>query len=501
MLLAPGLMAALGCDGPVESPVDGPIGDPLGTDADPRESTCAPRALAPPRAETLRAQGLDIGFEPRDEDPDEVDGGLVFEDLAPTLEPAAPSLGATPLWNAAAADSDRDCLADAAETAAGTSPTNPDTDGDGWFDGPCNERRKLFVVSLKAWDEQEDLGVDETYLIVDDTRFPATDNLDGYWDFDDGQSRALNLLLASRVRGTNVTGSLATARVEGWEDDVELTNTWWVDDSLFVTNVNLGAQVPGATFKVRRAGDSYDYELTLRVDVEKFADPTPTANADKDLDGIMESAEFAVSRDMGGIADPARKEVFVELDAMPNRKLETRSRRLVTTRLATKGLNLQVRTGEQLVEDLCLTRTEARSLFDTKFQNKTYKAFRYAVMSNVIWNDASGVAIGDTFFVDDSTWWISGGVLAQAGTFIHELGHTLGLTKDVFRLIDSVASPFYDSAMNYLYQATKVDYSHDGAGGDTNDHNDWRVVDPAVGLRASFGNARNLADDGVCAGK
>jgi hypothetical protein len=40
--------------------------------------------------------------------------------------------------------------------------------------------------------------------------------------------------------------------------------------------------------------------------------------------------------------------------------------------------------------------------------------------------------------------------------------------------------------MNYLYQATKVDYSHDGAGGDSNDHDDWAVVDPAYALRWSF---------------
>ena len=51
--------------------------------------------------------------------------------------------------------------------------------------------------------------------------------------------------------------------------------------------------------------------------------------------------------------------------------------------------------------------------------------------------------------------------------------------------------------MNYFWQPTKVDYSHDGAGGDSNDHNDWAAVRPAEGLRSSFGNSLT-ADDGVC---
>src|SRR4051794_25720145 len=46
----------------------------------------------------------------------------------------------------AAGDRDGDCLPDADEAVLGTNPDNPDSDGDGWFDGACNERRKLFAV-------------------------------------------------------------------------------------------------------------------------------------------------------------------------------------------------------------------------------------------------------------------------------------------------------------------------------------------------------------------
>lgn len=481
------------CDAPL-----GEVGDEA-SHAVPTASACAPREADLPTAEDLLAAGVDLGFAARAPDRGEVDGGRPFVDVPNDLAPAMPSRPTAPMLNAAIADRDGDCLSDAAETAAGTSPTNPDSDGDGWFDGACNERRKLVLVSIKAWDEQEDIGDDELYTIVDDRRFPTTSDLDGYWNFDDGQSRTLNVVVATRARGTATTAALATARVEGWEDDVEALNTWGADDYLWDARVDLGAAVPGQVVKYRRTGNSYDYEIALRVDVERFADPTPTANGDADGDGIKDAIEAQIARELGGIADPSRKDVLVELDWMTGHALETRARRLVTTRLASQGLTLQVRPNEQLAVDPCLTATEARALFDARFQSKRFRrGFRYAVMGEVLWNDASGVAVADTFFVDDSTWWISGGVLAQAGTFIHELGHTLGLTKDVFRLIDSIATPGYDSAMNYFWQPSKVDYSHDGAGGASNDHNDWAVASAAAGLRSTFGSW-NVRDDGVCA--
>lgn len=465
---------------------------------EPIESVCAPRDAELPSAEELVARGVDLGFTPRAPDPDEIDGGIEHADEPDEIVAAVPSRPTQPLLNAATSDRDGDCLDDVAELALGTSPTNPDSDGDGWFDGPCNERRRLVLVRIIAHDEQEDLGVDELYLVVDDRRYPTTDDLDGYWTFNDGQSRYLNRVIAQRVRGTNVNGWLATARIEGWEDDVELTNTWWADDYLFGTNINLGAYAPGQTFRVRKRYSDHDYELELRVDVQRFSDPTPLGDGDSDQDGISESAEFEVARSLGGIADPRRTEILVELDWMPGRKLQTRARRLVTTRLATQGLALRVRPSEQLPRDRCLTRTEARALYDEHFQAKRYNAFRYAVMSEVLWNDASGVAVGDTFFVDASTWWIGGLVLPQAGTFIHELGHTLGLTDHVFRLIDTTATPGYDSAMNYFWQPSRVDFSDDGAGGSTNDHDDWAAVEANYGLRWSFG-ASKRDDDGVCA--
>ena len=394
-----------------------------------------------------------------------------------------------------AADYDNDCAINSLEISQGTNMNDPDSDDDGWFDGPCNERISLRLTRIKAYDEQEDIGVDETYLIVDNVRHPSGD-LDDYWDFNDGTSRSYDRVLAQRTRGTWTNG-LKALDIEGWEDDFELANTWAPDDLLFEIDLDLGSYYDGQTFTRRRTEDDWDYKLTFRVDIEMFADPNPTADGDDDEDGISESAEANVGRSFGGITDPSRPDILVEVDWMPNHYLGTRAKRMVTTQLHRHGYFLYLHRNKKIELDDCLTRTEAIALYNDQFSYSGYDAFRYAVMSEQVWIDASGVAIGDTFFVDDSTWWINSMTLPQAGTFIHELGHTISLTSDDFNQIDTVGSIWYDSSMNYLYQATMVDYSDNGSGGNTNDHNDWADVDLPDGLDWSFGTSTQV-NDGIC---
>ena len=42
-----------------------------------------------------------------------------------------------------------------------------------------------------------------------------------------------------------------------------------------------------------------------------------------------------------------------------------------------------------------------------------------------------------------------------------------------------------------------VDYSDDGQGGNTSDHDDWEDVDPSWGLERPFGDSTS-GNDGVC---
>jgi hypothetical protein len=448
-------------------------------------------------------------------DPDEEEGALtagavqVSHDVLsygePMPEPVGPPGTLSAVLAVSPVDTDRDCLPDSREVAVGTDPRNPDTDGDGWFDGPCNERRKLVLEGIKAYDEQEDAGEDELYLVADDVRFPHAD-MDGYWSFDDGQSRSFNTVLATRTRGRNATRGLQVVQLEGWEDDVEVWNEWTVDDLLFAFTVDLGRYVHGQRFKLRHRADDWDYELSLRVEVEYFADPNPRQDADGDGDGIRESDEARVSGELGGITDPARQEVLVEVDSVTGRFLSTEAKRLVVTQLYRSGVHLHVWRHQALPPDGCISVPDARALYASSFNRQGYGAFRYCVVANQLWNDASGVAWGDMFLVDDSTWWIDGDVLAQAGTFLHELGHTMSLRQPrgvrdtgpgTYAKIDTVGWLAYDSAMNYTYQALLVDFSHDGAGGRSSDHNDWEDVDPAYGLAWSFSRVTSV-EMGVC---
>jgi hypothetical protein len=399
----------------------------------------------------------------------------------------------------AAGDRDGDCLPDADEIALGTNPDNPDTDGDGWFDGACNERRKLFVQSVIVHSSQDWclFGGDDFYLIADDVRYP-NNGLNDYWDgLCSGDTQSVNRLIASRTVGI-ATGALAQVTVEGWEDDFEIFNTWTVDDLLFSEPIDLAAYHDGDTFTRRYTTGDYDYEVSYRVEIERFADPDPLHDGDSDNDGIKESAEAKVAAQFGGITDPMRPDILVEVDWMTGHRLRTEAKRQVVTRLFEHGYQLFVWRDEEVPANPCLSVKGAQSYYKKYFTNADLDAFRYSLVGEKIWNNASGVTWGDMFLVNDSTWWIDDSVLPQAGTFIHELGHTLSMTKqDTFHLIDSISWLSYDSAMNYTFQALLVDYDDDGAPGDAWHHNDWGDVKPGYALQWSFALV-NSDEVGIC---
>jgi hypothetical protein len=478
---------------PVTSPDAPPTARP---DAPPPSADAAPRPTPEPAPVTAFVP--EIGqVRARPPDPTSCGGG----DQAPMLPQAKP--GKAPAGEAHGGLDKSFLLETADRLTLGTralttvAPLCVDADGDGWYDGPCNERYKLYLTQIKCNEEQDFWGGDEFYLIADDARHPQGD-LDDTWDLNEGDVIQLDHLVASRTRGVDMP-QLAVVHIEGWEDDFEIFNIWTADDLLFSDDVDLGAMKDGDTFTRHYVGPDgdYDYELSFRVAVEKFTDPTPGADGDADHDGIPESREARVARDFGGIVDPERPDVNVEVDWMPGHGLNTNTKREVVTQYARHGLHLNIIRDREIALDDCLTIPEARALYANEFTTKGYGAFRYAVLGEKFWLDRSGVAWGDMFIVDDDTWWIDNWILPQAGTFIHELGHTMGLNQQMFHIIDTIGWPSYESAMNYLYQAIKVDYSDEGAGGDTNDHNDWAVVDPAYGLQWSFGLVTDN-DVGVC---
>ena len=469
-----------------------------------------PREVVPMLKEEALARGARPGMTDREPDPAEVDASHDKSEVMATLDRPRFGLDLAPIEASAAAaataqmnsgdwivlilDRDGDCAPDVGEEMIGTDPDDPDSDGDGWFDGPCNERRRLILETVQVYEDQE--WWDDFYIVVDDVRYPNAD-MDDYWYANDGNSYHHNLLVAERVRGKDSWQPFQSVRVEGWEDDYETWNEWTVDDLLGSGDVDLGAYAHGqrVTLPIRHGGDCndcWDYALTFRVEIDHFADPDPLHDSDSDSDGITDHNEWFVATYDGGIAHPNRKDVFIEVDAMAGHALHTNVKRLVTTQYHRHGYYMRIWRHEILPVDSCLTSAEARALYRSNFHREFFRAYRYAVIGEVNWKDASGVAINDTFLVDDSTWWVNGDVLAQSGTFIHELGHTMSLRnnrpdenggKGYYEGIDTMDSPTYWSAMNYSLQALVVDYSDEGG---WLDHDDWADVTPSWGLRYSF---------------
>jgi len=84
-------------------------------------------------------------------------------------------------------------------------------------------------------------------------------------------------------------------------------------------------------------------------------------------------------------------------------------------------------------------------------------AYRYCIFADTIaGTDSSGIAevLGNDFVVSLGAWATPGGTHAQqAGTFMHELGHTLGLRHGGGD--DQNYKPNYHSVMNYTFQTPK----------------------------------------------
>ncbi len=139
--------------------------------------------------------------------------------------------------------------------------------------------------------------------------------------------------------------------------------------------------------------------------------------------------------------------------------------------------------GEQIKHKDTLSELDFIDLYDSNyngnngFTQSRESKFHYCVFADGIWTGRTGRCHGDRFVVADGHILI-GGVTAQAGTFMHELGHSIGLLQGdesegagYFPGIDRYYDLDYKSCMNYYYTTSLVDYS-DGSNG-ADDHEDW----------------------------
>jgi hypothetical protein len=218
-------------------------------------------------------------------------------------------------------DSDDDGLEDGIEDAnwngkkddGELDAKNPDTDGDGWNDGPTNVRTHLILSEIACANEEEDVGVDELFVVIDDVRFPAdSEGLDGQYDLEEDETVAPLALVASRARGRDQSPDYQV-ELQLWEDDV----FDWTDDHWTTMPVKFGES--GSFVQPYKDLHWYDdtiYDLTFFSFTELFWDPDPFTDSDSDRDGITDKQESAISSDplMRGLADPAEPDIFLEMD-------------------------------------------------------------------------------------------------------------------------------------------------------------------------------------------
>jgi hypothetical protein len=251
----------------------------------------------------------------------------------------------------------------------------------------------------------------------------------------------------------------------------------------------------------------FDKEIYVdNVRIEAAPAPTPTPSAmpgiDSDGDGLLDSWEtdgipyedstgiehrylLDCNHDGQSDADPQHKDVFVEIDSMNGPGLTPTAADLqpVVTAFANSpapnpgpslGIDLHLCFDETDLPVVDLpnwsdfdavaihrfgTRSEradpnALEVIDAKRQ-----AFHYAIFASTCCGDSTsglGESPGNEFLVSLGGWRVPGGTQQQkAGTFMHELGHNLGLGhggRDAILREDPINwKPNYFSVMNYLW--------------------------------------------------
>jgi hypothetical protein len=223
---------------------------------------------------------------------------------------------------------------DLGENWTETDPKSWDSDGDGWADGPRNTRINLILTKIRSDNEQEDIGSDELYLVIDKKRFPQdSSGLDGYWDFEEGSELFPSILVGQRTTNLKLENPVPQDiqlpqdfqfTLELWEDD----NFDWTDDPLKREDIPFSSADNLVPFRYDD-GEGTDYTLEFTLVKTRFADPSPLdADADVDGDGLTEREEASINRGtnvagvslggyFNGLADPGHggRDLFLELDS------------------------------------------------------------------------------------------------------------------------------------------------------------------------------------------
>jgi hypothetical protein len=234
-------------------------------------------------------------------------------------------------------DQDGDGLPDPYETQTGTSPTNPDVDGDGWWDGN-NRRHALLLRAVENVDGLRDV----LNVVAEDIRFPAVEGLQENWTAPSGDRVPVNLVVDRRAAGAGTTtaDSSFRCRIRVRGRTLSGFNPVPIDHSADVR----WPQADPIVVDVPKVGGTI--RLTFQsILLTPFLDPSPLSGAeDEEGDGLSDALEFSISSQdastrpapadgYNGLADPGRQDLFIEIDASgDDHKLGAEAKIRVATR-------------------------------------------------------------------------------------------------------------------------------------------------------------------------
>lgn len=408
-------------------------------------------------------------------------------------------------------DSDGDGLTNLQETAwTGTDPFDKDSDDDGWMDGPANLRYRLVLLEMTRWDDPwtpQCAGDDDIYFIVDDARWPqaaatyGNAAINGEWTLPDEETIALNTVVQERVMPLNGPTKMVS-QISIWDDDAEIgyLDDWYEDDHYFSFEVDLLKATVDVPFTVQLNNSCGEYTVKMVVYTSAFSDPDPLDGGSGDFDGdaLSDLSEARLARVFGGMSDPLTEDLWIEIDhAADVGGLRSKPRYMVVSQFKRHGINLRIDAGRfgggtSIPHTGELYEADLESVRNANFTSWRVGLFRYSLFVDQLWTGRSGKRMGDTVLVDGNRYWHDVWNTAQAGTFIHELGHALNLNFWLYpkSYIDmgwdydedrgvfggDQCSNYYYSSMNYKFQYSLVDYS-EGDDPSCNDVPEWAVLD------------------------
>ena len=227
---------------------------------------------------------------------------------------------------------------------------------------------------------------------------------------------------------------------------------------------------------------------------------------DIDEDGLNNIEEYRMAK---WLADPFRKDVFIEVDYMQGYRIFDESIQMLYDAFSRHNIMLRIFVDDEIPYKERIYYREARDFYWKYFLEENVSSWKHGIMRYVLlvaygsskrgghvfvgWDNCDAILLACQYIND----WRVGEArkVAYASLFMHEFGHMLGLFDDDFGGIDNESCnvPWkrgywiyrnYKSCMNYRYAFQLVDYS-DGSHG-RNDFDDWSNIDLTFFKNSSY---------------